>query len=93
MNYDDLIDLARQHEPGGSLPGFETRLRARISELRHSDDASRVFSLWLWRASWGLTPVATALTVVLFVFHGTSIPDGADSILHHLAAYLPGLSL
>lgn len=93
MTYEEIIELARQHDPGADavLPGFETRLSARIRELRTEAETAGVFASWFWRASLGLTPVATAVAVFLLVSHGFSLPDGADSLLGQLTTLLPGV--
>jgi hypothetical protein len=93
MNCEELIELARQHRPDPGGLGFETRLRARLRELRTEAETTGVFAKWLWRASWGLTPVTTGLAVVFLVSNGFSLPAGAESILTHLAAFLPGGTL
>ena len=92
MNFETLIEHARQHRPDPDRPGFETRLRARIAELRRSReaDAAGLFAAWLWRASLGLTPIAAALALVVFLTHGFALPADAGSVLAHLAGWLPG---
>jgi hypothetical protein len=93
MEYEALIELARQHHPDHGNLGFETRLRARLRELRAEAETTGVFAKWLWRASWGLTPVTTTLAIIFLVSNGFSLPDGAESILSHLAAWLPSGTL
>jgi len=93
MNYDDLIDLARQHRPDPGDFGFETRLRTRLRELRTEAETAGVFANWLWRVSWGLTPVMTGLAILFLISHGLTLPAGAESIVAHLAAFLPGAAL
>jgi hypothetical protein len=93
MNCEELIELARQHRPDPGDFGFETRLRARLRELREEAETTGVFARWLWRASWGLTPVTTGLAVLFLISHGLTLPAGAESILAHLAAFLPGAGL
>lgn len=89
MNYDELLSLARSHPVGRDLPGFDNRLRSRLRELRSAEDTAGLFARWLWGASWGLAPVAAALAIGLFASQGLSMPVGAESVLVHLAPYLP----
>ena len=94
-SFDTLLELARQHEPDlEPRPGFDTRLRARIRELREGGESPNVFPLftrWLWRASWGLSPVVALLALLLVFFYGIGLPDGAGSLVFHLAEWIPGV--
>ncbi len=93
--FDALLELARQHEPDAEpRPGFDTRLRARIRELRVAGGepaaAFPLFTRWLWSASWGLSPVAALLALLLALFYGFSLPEGAGTLVFHLADWIPG---
>ncbi len=92
--FDTLLTLAREHRPDlGPGPGFDTRLQARIRALR--DEAtdlggfSALFTNWLWRTSWGLTPLVAILALFFTLSNGLSLPEGAESIVNHLASLLP----
>lgn len=93
MNFETLIERAREHRPVPERPGFEIRLRARITELRRAReaDAAGLFAAWLWRASLGLTPVAAVLALTVFLTHGFALPLDAGDVLVHLAGWLPDL--
>lgn len=93
-SFDDLMALARQHRPESQpRPGFDTRLGARIRDLRATGESEAFFPLfcdWLWRASWSLTPI-TALLALFFALHyGIALPDGAGALVTHLTHFLPG---
>jgi len=94
--FEKLIALAREHRPGEEFAaafGFETRLLARLRELRETGGEpggfSAVFSNWLWRTSWGLTPVVTALAIFLVLSHGLALPEGAGDLVHRFTSLLP----
>ena len=91
---DILLELASGHEPDlVPRPGFETRLRARIRELREQEDALGavfpIFSKWLWRTSLGLTPVAALLALFFALVYGIGLPEGADSLLWQFSEWIP----
>ena len=94
-SFDALFELAREHRPEMTpRPGFETRLEARIRELREAGaDSAAVlplFTQWLWRTSWGLSPVVVLLTLFVVLMYGFDLPDGAGSVIFHLTEWLPG---
>lgn len=93
MNFETLIARAREHQPDPERPGFETRLRARIAELRRAREADTagLFTAWLWRASLGLAPVVLALALSVFLTHGFAPPLDAADALVQLAGWLPDL--
>lgn len=93
--FETLMALASEHRPDAEPgPGFDTRLQARIRELREASgdlgtSFSALFTQWLWRTSWGLTPVVAILVLFFALFYGLNLPEGAGSLVYHLANLLP----
>lgn len=97
MKFDRLLQFASEHEPDTAAAqlGFETRLRARLAELRDAPDtgaAAVLFSRWLWRVSFGLAPLIAAGVVFWFFLlsQGLSLPAGTDGVFSQLTALFPG---
>ena len=93
--YDELVQLAADHEPDTASVelGFETRLMARLREMRETNGGSlfEIIASWSWRSAFGLTPVVAAALVFFFVVHGISLtlPAGTEEFVGYLAAWLP----
>ncbi|MCB1235935.1 MAG: hypothetical protein KDM91_12775 [Verrucomicrobiae bacterium] len=80
--WETLITRAAAHRPDTAAAelGFETRLMARLREMRRlsEDGFLEVFSKWLWRGALGLWPGAVALAL-LVLFMGEESPSLGDS--------------
>jgi len=93
--FDKLIESAAAFEPNTAAAelGFETRLMARIRELRENGGGSlfEVVATWSWRSVFGLTPVVLGALVFFFVAHGASLslPAGTQEFVGYLAGWLP----
>ena len=94
MKFEQLIELASKCEPDTEAAqlGFQTRLAARIRELRAVESTGiPLFSSWLWRVSWGLVPLVIAgVAWFLVVSQGLSLPAGTDGVFGQLTALVPG---
>lgn len=93
--FEELIESAAEYAPDTAAAelGFETRLMARIRELRDNGNGSlfEVVASWSWRSAFGLTPVVLAALVFFFVAHGASLslPAGTQEFVGYLAGWLP----
>jgi len=96
--FEATLKRARDYRPDTSRAefGFETRLSARLAELRREgitpagsfwDEALT----WLWGGAAGTAPVVAGLAVWFFVANGLNIhlDSNLGSLFQHLTSYLP----
>lgn len=94
-NYDELIEQAALYRPDTERAqlGFDTRLMARIRELRAGGNGSffEIFAEWSWRSAFGLAPLAVGAAVLLIAVHGASLslPEGSEDIVGYFASWIP----
>jgi len=99
----DTLALAREYSPDTAAAefGFNSRLSARIAELRREGEAPGrslwdEAIAWLWGGAAGAAPIVAGLAIWFFVAHGLdlhlSLDTGFDSLLDQLTAYFPSFS-
>ena len=84
----ELFNEAKETLPFGEADpfGFETRLRASLSEEESVFDWISVFS---WRFSATLIPVLVTIAVLYARQQQWEIPEGAGDLVFRWAEYLP----
>lgn len=98
--FTEMLTLAREDRIDTSRAefGFETRLAARIAELRRAGEAPDrnlwdEAIAWLWGGAAGAAPLVAGLAIWFALVYGLDFrsgeSSGLDSIYHHLSAYLP----
>ena len=96
--FEDTLALARDFQADTSRAefGFETRLAARLADLRREglSPAGNLWDealTWLWGGAAGTAPVVAGLAVWFFIANGLNIhlDSNIGSLFHHLTSYLP----
>lgn len=84
----DLFERAKKSLPFGEANdfGFETRLRASLSDQNSLFDWISLFS---WRFSATFLPIIIAIVAIYAMRQSWEIPEGAGDLVFRWAGYLP----
>lgn len=87
--YEATLDLARECHPFGdpSTFGFETRLRASLSEAFPS--SAEMLASLSWRFTFACVPVLVAATLFVGIQSSGFLPEGIGGVVSQWSMLLP----